>query len=72
MICEWCEKRIWPWQSYGHYVMATGTARWHRECGRKVDRIQRENQKMYQARPMTPAEKQLQQWSLRREEEDRL
>ena len=70
MICGWCEKRIWPWQSYGHRVMATGTVRWHGECGRKVDRIQRDTQRQYQATPASEYQKQ--QWRLRAEEEDRL
>ena len=65
-LCSWCEKRIWPWQSYGHRVLATGTVCWHSACGRKVDRINRETQKQYQARPMTRQER------LRAEEEDRL
>lgn len=33
--CTYCQARIWPWQSRGWRVLASGVARWHGACWRQ-------------------------------------
>ena len=31
--CVYCQRRVWPWQRFGWYVLTLDrTIRWHRDC----------------------------------------